>query len=278
LTAGVTPPGSAPSRPRRIPREWRLRDGGPPPEFEPRTSPLLRRVLWSRREVIDDVDAFLRPEDAALHSPAAMKSLPGAVELVATAIQERRRIAIFGDYDADGVTATALLQRGLTAAGAEVVTYIPHRIHDGYGLSQEGLEELDRQGAGLVITCDCGTNSVDVVEQRPAGQQVIITDHHLPAAEVARPDALLNPHQPGDEYPFKELSGSPSSSSRGSPSATRVGWTALRWSSSPSWWRWARSPTWWPSLTKTEALSGVAWSPWKSGLCPASGLSSRLAC
>jgi single-stranded-DNA-specific exonuclease len=164
-------------------------------------------VLWSRREVIADVEAFLRPEEAVLHSPGAMKSLPAAVELVATAIEQRRRIAIFGDYDADGVTATALLQRGLTAAGAEVVTYIPHRIHDGYGLSPEGLQELSRQGAGLVITCDCGTNSVEVVEQRPAGQQVIITDHHLPAAEVARPDALLNPHQPGDEYPFKELSG-----------------------------------------------------------------------
>ena len=157
--------------------------------------------------MIADVDAFLRPEDAELHAPGAMKSLPDAVELVAAAIGEGRRIAIFGDYDADGVTATALLQRGLTAAGAEVVTYIPHRIHDGYGLSPEGLEELSRQGAGLVITCDCGTNSVDAVEQRPAGQQVIITDHHLPAAEVARPDALLNPHQPGDRYPFKELSG-----------------------------------------------------------------------
>jgi single-stranded-DNA-specific exonuclease len=153
------------------------------------------------------VDAFLRPEAASLHPPATMKSLPEAVELVATAIAQGRRIAIFGDYDADGVTATALLQRGLTLAGAEVVTYIPHRIHDGYGLSPEGLEELSRQGAGLVITCDCGTNSVDVVEKRPAGQQVIITDHHLPAAAIARPDALLNPHQPGDEYPFKELSG-----------------------------------------------------------------------
>ena len=133
--------------------------------------------------------------------------MTAAVDLVTAAIKAGRKVAIFGDYDADGVTATAVLQRGLSLAGAEVVTYIPHRIHDGYGLSPEGLQELSRQGAGLVITCDCGTNSVEVVEQRPAGQQVIITDHHLPAAEIARPDALLNPHQPGDEYPFKELSG-----------------------------------------------------------------------
>jgi single-stranded-DNA-specific exonuclease len=207
LTTGVTPPRSAATRPRRIPREWRLAAGDPPIDFEPRTSPLLRRVLWARREVIAEVEAFLRPELAALHPPAEMKSMTAAVELITEAIAQRRRIAIFGDYDADGVTATALLQRGLTAAGAEVVTYIPHRLHDGYGLSPGGLEELSRQGAQLVITCDCGTNSVEVVENRPAGQQVIITDHHLPAHEIARPDALLNPHQPGDGYPFKELSG-----------------------------------------------------------------------
>lgn len=164
-------------------------------------------MLWSRREAIVDVDAFLSAENAPLHDPNLMKSLSPAVELVAAAIRQGQRIAIFGDYDADGVTATALLQRGLTAAGAEVVTYIPHRVNDGYGLSPEGLEDLHRQGAVLVISCDCGTNSVEVVERRPAGQRLIITDHHLPAAEIARPDALLNPHQPGDGYPFKELSG-----------------------------------------------------------------------
>ena len=154
-----------------------------------------------------DVDAFLGAESAPLHPPEAMKGMSVAVDLVAAALQAGRRIAIFGDYDADGVTATALLQRGLAAAGAEVITYIPHRVNDGYGLSPEGLEELNRQGAALVISCDCGTNSVDVIAQRPAGQCLIVTDHHLPAEEIARPDALLNPHQLGDEYPFKELSG-----------------------------------------------------------------------
>ena len=134
-------------------------------------------------------------------------SMTPAVEMVAEAIRAGRRVAIFGDYDADGVTATALLQRGLAAAGADVITYIPHRINDGYGLSPEGLDDLHRQGAGLVISCDCGTNSVEVVAQRPAGMRLIVTDHHLPAPEIARPDALLNPHQPGDRYPFKELSG-----------------------------------------------------------------------
>ena len=212
MTAGVTPPKAVTGspvtgRPRHIPREWQLAAADPPADFEAQASPLLRRVLWSRRLVIVDSHDFLHAEEAPLHPPEMMMSLTPAVQMASEAIQTGRRIAIFGDYDADGVTATALLQRGLTAAGADVVTYIPHRVNDGYGLSPEGLEELHRQGAGLVISCDCGTNSVDVVAQRPAGLQLIVTDHHLPAAEIARPDALLNPHQPGDVYPFKELSG-----------------------------------------------------------------------
>jgi single-stranded-DNA-specific exonuclease len=212
LTAGVTPPkpetGSrAAGRPRRIPRDWRLAAADPPDDFETRSSPLLRKVLWARRSAIVDAHDFLHAEEAPLHPPEMMTSMTPAVEMVRSAIQAGRRIAIFGDYDADGVTATALLQRGLTAAGAEVVTYIPHRVNDGYGLSPEGLEDLHRQGAGLVISCDCGTNSVEVVAARPAGMQLIVTDHHLPAPEIAKPDALLNPHQPGDAYPFKELSG-----------------------------------------------------------------------
>jgi single-stranded-DNA-specific exonuclease len=164
--------------------------------------------MWTRREATGgEVEAFLDPARAALHDPMTMKGMQAAVRLVVDAIAAGERIAIFGDYDADGVTATAVLQRGLTALGAEVITHIPHRLSDGYGLSEDGLRELDRQGARLVISCDCGTNSVDVVAGRPAGQRLIVTDHHLPAAEIARPDALLNPHQPGCEYPFKELSG-----------------------------------------------------------------------
>ena len=194
--------------PARVSKHWQFDDAPMPANFHPARDSLLRRVLWSRREVIGpDIDAFLDAEGAALHPPGEMKGLPEAVDLVAAALAAGERIAIFGDYDADGVTATALLQRGLASLGGDVVTYIPHRIHDGYGLSAEGLSELWRQGARLVISCDCGTNSADVVAERPAGQRMVITDHHLPAARIARPEALLNPHQPGCAYPFKELSG-----------------------------------------------------------------------
>ena len=179
-----------------------------PDGFEPGRSMLLRRVLWSRRRVLGpDVNGFINAESNPLNPPGQMKGLPDGVTLVVDALRAGERIAIFGDYDADGVTATALLRRGLARLGGDVVTYIPHRVHDGYGLSGDGLADLWRQGAHLVISCDCGTNSADVVAQRPAGMHMVITDHHLPADEIAHPEALLNPHQPGCAYPFKELSG-----------------------------------------------------------------------
>ncbi|MFN2463921.1 MAG: single-stranded-DNA-specific exonuclease RecJ, partial [Candidatus Dormibacteria bacterium] len=206
LTPGVAPAAVRPAP--RVPREWRFGGDTMPADFLPGTSPLLRRVLWSRRQGIGpDLDTYLSAERAPLHSPAAMKGLSRAVELVVQSLRAGERIAIFGDYDADGVTATAILHRGLTQLGGDVLTYIPHRLNDGYGLSHGGLAELWEKGARLVISCDCGTNSGDVVAGRPAGQRMIITDHHLPAAEIARPEALLNPHQPGCGYPFKDLSG-----------------------------------------------------------------------
>ena len=189
-------------------KEWQFDQTAMPGAFEPGKSSLLRRVLWSRRGVIGPgVADFINAEAVPLNAPGLMKGLPEGVSLVAEALHAGERIAIFGDYDADGVTATAILQRGLTRLGGDVVTYIPHRINDGYGLSGDGLADLWRQGAKLVVSCDCGTNSVDVVAQRPPGQRMVITDHHLPAEKIARPDALLNPHQPGCLYPFKELSG-----------------------------------------------------------------------
>lgn len=185
--------------------DWGEPPGPPPGEFLPDRPDLLRQVLWSRVRMGIDVDRFLAAGEHA--DPMAMAGMADAVELVLDAVRRGRRVAIFGDYDADGVTATALLQRGVAAMGADVVTYIPHRVNDGYGLNGDGLDELARQGAELVISCDCGTNAYEVVAQRPRGQRLIITDHHLPSERVAEPDALLNPHRPGDAYPYKELSG-----------------------------------------------------------------------
>ncbi len=115
------------------------------------------------------------------------------------------RIAVYGDYDADGVTACVTLARGLRAVGADVITYIPNRFTEGYGLNLDALNELHARGARLVITCDCGTNSVEAAAGRPRGMRLIVTDHHEVGAHRPSVDALINPKQPDCAYPFDGL-------------------------------------------------------------------------
>jgi len=148
-----------------------------------------------------------------VHDPFALAGMPEAVIVLGVAVAERTPIAVYGDYDADGVTACAMLTVALRAAGADVVPYIPNRMTEGYGLHGPALEELAARGVGCVVTVDCGTSSVDVAASRPAGMRLVITDHHLPLApgggDVALPevDALVNPKRPDCTYPFDALAG-----------------------------------------------------------------------
>ncbi|MGA8426816.1 MAG: single-stranded-DNA-specific exonuclease RecJ [Candidatus Dormiibacterota bacterium] len=146
--------------------------------------------------------------------PLLLADMDRAVELIRAAMARDELIAIYGDYDADGVTACALLVRAFRAAGREPLAYIPQRQSEGYGLNRDALVELRRKGVSLVITVDCGTTAVDVVRDRPEGLRLIITDHHLPHAEpgdggpdLAPADALVNPQRPDDRYPSKGLAG-----------------------------------------------------------------------
>ncbi len=137
--------------------------------------------------------------------PFLLKDMTVACELIAEAVRDGQRIAVYGDYDADGVTATVTLARGLRSLGADVITYIPNRFTEGYGLNLDALNELHARGARLVITCDCGTNAVDVASARPRGMRLIITDHHEVGAQRPPVDALINPKQPDCPYPFDGL-------------------------------------------------------------------------
>ena len=148
------------------------------------------------------------------HDPMLLSGMGHAVQVLGRAIREGRRIAVYGDYDADGVTATALLVRSLAAGGVQALPYIPSREAEGYGLNPEALAELGRQGVEVVVSVDCGTTAVEVAASRPRGMELVITDHHLPHREGAdgkvrlpEVEALVNPQQPGDEYPFKGLAG-----------------------------------------------------------------------
>ena len=131
-----------------------------------------------------------------------------AVARIYRALLSSENIAIYGDYDADGITATALLVQGLSVLGSKAIPYIPHRLTEGYGLKKAALENLRQQGISLVITVDCGITSLAEVKQaRRMGLDVIITDHHTPLPEIPPALAIVNPKLPGSSYPFSELTG-----------------------------------------------------------------------
>ncbi len=190
------------------PRRWQVSPAAPLPGHPS----LLGRILAARGHDDSSAATFL-DDGATFHDPFALRGMAAAVEVLGAAIRAGERIAVYGDYDADGVTACAMLSRALRAAGADAVPYIPNRMSEGYGLHGAALIDLHAQGVRCVITVDCGTSSVDVAAARPAGMRLVVTDHHLPLAPDGAPpalapaDALINPKQPGCEYPFDGLAG-----------------------------------------------------------------------
>ena len=190
------------------PRRWEVLPASPIGGFHP----VLGQVLAARGHDEITAEALLTSHDA-WHDPLQLRGMAEAVRTVGEALARRQRIAIYGDYDADGVSGCALLTLGLRSAGADVVPYIPNRMTEGYGLHGPALRELADRGVACVITVDCGTSSVDAAATRPSGLRLVITDHHLPLAPdnsppaLAPADALVNPKQPGCEYPFDGLAG-----------------------------------------------------------------------
>ncbi len=169
-------------------------------------SPVFRQILHGRGVVRQSqLDPWLQTDLEHAPDPFLLKDMAIACELIAQVIAAGERIAVYGDYDADGVTACVTLARGLRAVGADVITYIPNRFTEGYGLNLDALNELHARGARLVITCDCGTNSVEAAAGRPRGMRLIVTDHHEVGAQRPAVDALINPKQPDCAYPFDGL-------------------------------------------------------------------------
>lgn len=198
----------------RIRKRWRY----PLPQ-DPRTrealqsalgiSPLLATLLVGRG--IDDpaaAGAFLSPALEQFHDPALLAGLPKAVDRLSLAIRDRERITVFGDYDVDGVSSTALLVNFLKAVGADVDYYIPHRMREGYGLSMEGIEKALTAGTRVIITVDNGVaHPEEVARAQAGGIDVIVTDHHRIPDGGNPAYAIVNPHQEGCEYPYKILAG-----------------------------------------------------------------------
>jgi single-stranded-DNA-specific exonuclease len=169
--------------------------------------PLAARVLVARG-VAEPQDAarFLSHELADLPDPFRMKGMPAAVERLTRAIVQGEQVTLYGDYDVDGVCSTALLSLFLDAVGASPKTYIPHRIDEGYGLNRRAVERIASEGSRLLVSLDCGIASVaEVARARELGMDVVIVDHHTVPETLPAATAVLNPHQPGCEYPTNVL-------------------------------------------------------------------------
>ncbi|MCL4272477.1 MAG: single-stranded-DNA-specific exonuclease RecJ [Anaerolineales bacterium] len=188
-----------------------------PPQITPEADsalekfpPLLRQILFNRGYATDaDARAFLNGKPNFNSDPFQIIGMRDAVERIQYAIRQSEPIAIYGDYDVDGVTATALLVETLKKMDADVRGYIPNRFEEGYGLNTNALDDLKADGVKLVITVDCGIRSpTEALHARTIGLDLIISDHHHPDGDNLPPAlAVINPKQHGDPYPDKDLAG-----------------------------------------------------------------------
>jgi len=172
--------------------------------------PILRQILFNRGYPTDaEARAYLNAKPDFNPDPFQMTGMREAVDRIRFAIQMKEPIAIYGDYDVDGVTSTALLVETLNFFNADVRGYIPNRFEEGYGLNNNALDELKANGVKLVITVDCGIRSPNEASYaRALGLDLIISDHHHPAEGDLPPAlAVINPKQRGDIYPDKDLAG-----------------------------------------------------------------------
>lgn len=167
--------------------------------------PVVQSILEKRN--IEDTEAFFSRDYDNRPDPFLMRDMDKAVERILKAIQNKETIACWTDYDCDGIPAGALLSDFFKEINYPVVSYIPERS-EGYGLNKEGIDELKRKGASLIITADCGiTDNEEVEYAKSLGIDMIVSDHHLPSDELPQAVAVLNPHRKDCEYPFKELCG-----------------------------------------------------------------------
>jgi single-stranded-DNA-specific exonuclease len=167
-------------------------------------------TLLARRGFHDEAQlaAFLNAGINALHDWTLMADAEAAIARLEQALDRGERIAVWGDYDADGMTAVVVWSIALRALGVEAIRHVPSRLAEGYGLSNGGLERLASAGVTLVVTCDCGVvNSAEVEHARQLGVDVIVTDHHLPAGDLPRAVAVVDPHRPDCAYPDPDLTG-----------------------------------------------------------------------
>lgn len=171
-------------------------------------SPLLARMLLNRGlDTPEKAEAFLHPERGEYNDPFLLPDMAEAVERIRAAILGKEKIVVYGDYDADGVTASTVLLKTLWQLGGVADYYIPDRFKEGYGIHLEALQKLAAQGTRLVITVDCGIRSVEDLAAMAGQLDFVVTDHHLPGDELPPAVAVVNAHRKDSRYPCPELAG-----------------------------------------------------------------------
>ena len=192
-------------------QRWEIRPPAPTSFVEQLgLHPLLAHLLYQRGLHEPSIaSAFLNADySSGLHDPFAMRGMAAAAGRIAEAIERGELIAVYGDFDVDGITAVALLTQAIKAMGGRIRPYIPHRAREGYGLNNLAISQLVADGVTLLITVDCGiSNYAEVAEANRLGLDVIVTDHHHPPMLLPPALAIVNPRQPDCAYPFKGLVG-----------------------------------------------------------------------
>lgn len=193
-------------------KTWKLRPSSPMASQLAHEAGLtsLQAQLLINRGISDPgrADSFLYPRLADMADPMLLKGMGDAIETILEAIENREKITIYGDYDADGLTATAILLNFLSSLGAPASFYIPSRLKEGYGLNKEAIKQIANSGTDLIITVDCGISSTEEIAlARSLGVKVVVTDHHQVPKGLEAVCPVVDPHQPGCAFPFKDLAG-----------------------------------------------------------------------
>lgn len=188
---------------------WRLLTPTQPPLDIPGVNPLVAQLLCNRGiSEPSQIETFLNVDSRLESDPFLLPDIHQAVSRTYQALLTGEEIAIYGDFDADGITATALLVQGLSALGGKVIPYIPHRYHEGYGLQVAALEKLRKHGTSLIITVDTGITAIaEIQKARKMGIDIIVTDHHLPLASLPPALAVVDPKRCDSNCQSIELAG-----------------------------------------------------------------------
>ncbi len=192
-------------------KQWRVCPTAPQQLLDclPELHPLVAQVLYNRHLTgPEEITAFLEGTLVS-DNPFLLADMNRAVTLIRQAVTDRAPIAVYGDYDVDGITATAIMVQTLRSLGADARPYIPDRFEEGYGLNADAIQALAKEGVRLMITVDCGIRSPnEVAVARSCGMQVVVTDHHHISGPLPEAEAAINPKRQDSKYPFRDLAGS----------------------------------------------------------------------